>query len=252
MTVPREVSESVDRADRRHAVLLTAFSVPLGALAVAVLLISDEGPGRLGAVGLALLAAAMIVAAVDAWRPFPRPRPRVEVDGVVVAASRLHGLTLVAVALGTVMVVASFVLGDGLLAIADRDRRGLLLLLAAPTTPFLLAAAVWLAVRTDQLRLGGDGVAVRRLGRTVHLPWERLGSVELLAGNPGRVVRLHQEGGKAAVVSTRHMQPPVGRMIAVLEHLRDLPGGQPPLEPSDVADRLVGTAADPPPRGTAS
>ncbi|WP_459974898.1 hypothetical protein [Nocardioides pyridinolyticus] len=215
---------------RTNRIVLTVCTLGL-LLALGVLAAIGGGTTRssVGLIGLALILAGVGLVTLDAWLWFPRPELR-----VVAGGTRLQGVisgpvAMVLVAAGLTLIAVSFLLASSLEDVSPGRRGAGWAYVVVVAAPVMLAAAVALLVRRDQLLLTPEGIAARRVGRTRAVRWDQIRQAEPVPDDPGLGLRVTGADGSWVLVSTRQLALSIGELAAVVRHLGATPADRPRL-----------------------
>ena len=223
------IEQQLHRAVQSNRLVLLAGTVGLLAV-LAFVAATTDGTTRdtVGLLGLAGVVAGLGTVTLDAWVRLPRPAPR---QGTYrgTGATRLlaAGSAYVAMLLltaGLTLIAVSFLMAPSLDSVGQGRRGGAWVYVVVVGAPLLLAGAVALLVRRDQVLLAPDWLVVRRVGRERALRWDAVRQVEPVAGNPGLVLRISAADGSALLVATRPLTLGPDELAAVVRHLAATPG----------------------------
>lgn len=223
--------------------VLTLCTLGLAVFWVAVVAMSDGGSaGTIGLVGFAAVVAGLAVVTVYAWASPPAPAPTAIIDrGTPATLLRASGwvfLALVLVAAGLALIAVSFLLGPSLESVGP-GRRGVWVYFVVAAAPFLLAAALVIAVRRDHVIIRPDGLTVRRLGRTRFVHWDAVRGVARVPGNPADMLRVEAAGDRPLVIFARHLAVTGDELGALVRRLAANPADGAVLG-TDAAAPLIG------------
>lgn len=239
------MAPDLGRAVRTNRAVLTACAAGLVVVLALVGAASDgSAPDLVGLLGLAAVAAGVGLVALDAWVRLPRPAPRTVRRGAAGAVRLRSSLgaaaALVLLAGGLTLIALSFLLGPSLESVSEGRRGGGWVYVVVVAAPLLLAGAVALLVRRDQVLLAPDGLSVRRFGREHTVRWDAVRQVGHVPGNPGLVLRIDASDGATVLVPTRQLALTLAELTAVVRHLTATPADRARLGEADALTMLEG------------
>ncbi|GAB2445963.1 hypothetical protein GCM10027062_28760 [Nocardioides hungaricus] len=215
--------------------------VVLGALAAA-----SDGTTRdvVGLLGLAGVVAGLGLVTLDAWLRLPGPEPRMvthdDVGAIRLQVALGAPVSLVLLTAGLTLVAVSFLLAPSLDDVSQGRRGGAWVYVVVVAAPLLLAGAVALLVRRDQLLLAPEVLVGRRLGRSQVVRWDQVREVEPVPGDPGLGLRIGAADGSSMLVPTRQLALTLGELAAVVRHLAATPADRPRLATAEALAMIDG------------